>query len=63
MLLATSDGAGDYSSIASQVVQAHAPIGSGEFGDVRKAVPALESRYRVDGTFRMQELYPTSLDL
>ena len=59
MLLATSDCEEGYSSVASLVVQAYAPIGTEEFGDGRKAVLALEAKYRVDGTFRMQELHDT----
>ena len=56
ILLATSDCAG-YSSVASQVVQTFAPIGTEVFGDGRSAILALKAKFRVDGVFRMQELH------
>ena len=57
MLLATTDCRGGYASVAAQVVQAYAPVGTAEFGDGRGAVMALEARYRLDGESRMQELH------
>ena len=56
LYLATSDCPDGFSSTASQVVQSFAPIWPEEFGDGRGAFLALESKYRVDGAFRMQEL-------
>lgn len=57
LLLATSDCPEACSSVASLVVQAYVPLGSEEFGKRRKAVVVLESKFRVDDTFRMQELH------
>ncbi|CAB1099484.1 unnamed protein product [Ectocarpus sp. CCAP 1310/34] len=57
LLLATSDCPEGYSSPASQVVQSFGPVGDEEFGDGRSAFVALEQKYRVDGTFRMQQLH------
>ena len=57
ILLATADCAEGYSSVASQVVQAFAPIETEEFGDGRSAILAQEAKFRVDGVFRMQELH------
>ena len=57
ILLATSDCAEGYSSIASQGVQTLAPIGTEELGDGRSAILAMEAKFRVDGVFRMQELH------
>ena len=54
--LATSDCPDGFSITASQVVQSFAPIWTEEFGDGHGAFLALESKYRVDGAFRMQEL-------
>ena len=54
--LVTSDCPDGFSSTASQVVQSFAPIWPEEFGDGRGAFLALESKYNVDGAFRMQEL-------
>ena len=56
LYLATSDCPDGVSSTASQVVQSFAPIWPEEFGDGRGAFLALESKYNVDGAFRMQEL-------
>ena len=56
LYLATSHCPDGFSSTASQVVQSFAPIWPEEFGDGRGAFLALESKYRVDGAFRMQEL-------
>ena len=56
LYLATSDCPDGFSSAASQLVQSFAPIWPEEFGDGRGAFLALESKYRVDGAFRMQEL-------
>ena len=55
LYLATPDCPDGFSSAASQV-QSFAPIWPEEFDDGRGAFLALESKYRVDGTFRMQEL-------
>ena len=57
ILLATSDCAEGYSSVASQVVQTFSPIGTEKFGDGRIAILALEAKFRVDGVFRMHELH------
>jgi len=57
LLLATSDCPEGYSSPASQVVQSFGPVGDEEFGDGRGAFVALEQKYRVDGTSRMQQLH------
>ena len=57
MLLATADSRDGYASVAAQVVQAYAPVGTAEFGDGRGAVMALEAKYRLDGESRMQELH------
>ena len=43
-------------SVAAQVVQAYAPVGTAEVGDGRSAVMALEAKYRLDGESRIQEL-------
>ena len=56
LYLATSDYPDGFSSTASQVVQSFAPIWLEEFGDGRGAFLALESKYRVDRAFRIQEL-------
>ena len=56
LYLATSDCPDGVSSTASQVVQSFAPIWPEEFGDGRGALLALESKYRVHGAFRVQEL-------
>ena len=55
MLLATADCRDGYASIAAEVVQAYAPVGTAEFIDGRGAVMALEATYRVDGESIMQE--------
>ena len=57
MLLATVDCREGYASVAAQVVQAHAPVGTAEFGDGRGAIMALKAKYRLDGESRMQELH------
>ena len=57
ILLATSDCAEGCSSVAPQVVQTFAPIGTEEFGDGPSAILALEAKFRLDGVFRMQELH------
>ena len=57
MLLATADCREGYASVAAQVVQAYAPVGTAEFGDGRGAVMALEAKHRLDGESRMQELH------
>ena len=57
LYLATSDCPDGFSSTASQVVQSFARIWSEEFGDGRGAFLAPESKYRVDGAFRIQELH------
>ena len=57
VLLATADSRDGYGSVAAQVVQAYAPVGTAEFGDGRGAVMALEAKYRLDGESRMQELH------
>ena len=44
MLLATADCRDGYASVAAQVVQAYAPVGTAEFGDRRGAVMALEAK-------------------
>ena len=41
MLLATADSRDGYASVAAQVVQTYAPVGTAEFGDGRGAVIAL----------------------
>ena len=56
MLLAAADCRDGYASVAAQVVQADAPAGTAEFGDGRVAMMALETKYRLDGESRMQEL-------
>ena len=56
LCLAMSDCPDGFPSTASQVIQSFAPIWPDEFGDGRVAFLALESKYRVDGAFRMQEL-------
>ena len=53
----TADSRDGYGSVAAQVVQAYAPVGTAEFGDGRGAVMALEAKYRLDGESRMQELH------
>ena len=55
--LATSDCTEGCSSVASQVVQPFAPIGTEELGDGRSAILALETKFRVNGVFSMQELH------
>ena len=57
MLLATADSREGYGSVAAQVVLAHAPVGTAEFGDGRGAVMALEVKNRLYGKSRMQELH------
>ena len=57
MLLATADCREGYASVAAQVVQAYAPVGTAEFGDGRGAVMAVAAKYRLDGESRMQELH------
>ena len=57
LLLATADSRDGYASVAAQVVQAYAPVGTGEFRDGRGAVMALEAKYLLDGESRMQELH------
>ena len=57
MLPATADSRDGYASVAAQVIQAYAPVGTAEFGDGRGAVMALEAKYRLDGESRMQELH------
>ena len=57
MLLATADSREGYGSVAAQVVLAHAPVGTAEFGDGRGAVMALEVKNRLYGESRMQELH------
>ena len=57
MLLATADSRDGYVSVAAQVVQAYAPVGTAEFGDGGGAVMAVEAKYRLDGESRMQELH------
>ena len=57
MLLATADCREGHASVAAQVVQAYAPVGTAKFGDGRGAVIALEAKYRLDGESRMQELH------
>ena len=57
MLLATADCREGYSTVAAQVVQAYASVGTTEFGDGRGAVVTLEAKYRRDGESRMQELH------
>ena len=57
MLLATADCHDGYISVAAQVVQAYASVGTTEFGNGRGAVMTLEAKYRLDGESRMQELH------
>ena len=57
MLLAPANCREGYSSVATQVAQAYARIGTAEFGDGRGAVVALEAKYRGDGESRTQELH------
>ena len=57
MLLAIADCRDGYASVAAQVVQAYAPVGTAEFGNGRGAVMALEAKYRLDGESRMKELH------
>ena len=57
MLLATADCHVGYASVAAQIVQAYAPVGTAEFGDGRGAVMAFDAKYRRDGKSRMQELH------
>ena len=57
MLPATADCRDGYASVAAQVVQAYAPVGTTEFGNGRGAVMALEAKYRLGGESRMQELH------
>ena len=38
-------------------MQSYGPVGDEEFGDGRGAFLALERKYRVDGSFRMQQLH------
>ena len=54
--LATSDCAQGFMSAAAQVVQSFGPIHPKEFGDGRGAFLALESKYRREGIYRMQQL-------
>ena len=56
LYLATSDCPDGFSSNASQVVKSFAPIWPEEVGDGRGAFLPMESKHRVDGAFRMQEL-------
>ena len=44
-------------SVATQVVQAYAPVGTAGFGDGRVVVVALEAKHWRDGESRMQELH------
>ena len=44
MLLATADCREGYTSVAAQVVQAYAPVGTAESSDGRGAVMALEAQ-------------------
>ena len=53
MILATTDCRKAYPSVAAQVVQAYAPVGTGEIGDGRGAVVALGAKYRRDGETKM----------
>ena len=57
MLLATADSRDGHASVADQVLQAYAPVGTAEFGDDRGSVMALEAKCRLDGESRMQELH------
>ena len=57
MLLATADFRDGYGSVATQVVQAYASVGTSGFGDGRGAVMALEAKYRLDSESRKQELH------
>ena len=56
LYLATSDCPDEVSNTASQVVQSFASIWPEEVGDGRGAFLALESKWRVDGAFGVQEL-------
>ena len=47
-LLATADCRQGYASVATQVAQTYAPVGTAEFGDGRGAVMVLEVKYRLD---------------
>ena len=62
MLLGTADCQG-YASVAAQVVQAYAPVGTAEFGGGRVAVVALEAKYRRGGESRMQALHDQPANL
>ena len=55
MLLATANCRDGYTSLATQVVQAHAPKGTAEVGNDRGAAMALETKYRLDGESRMHD--------
>ena len=57
MLLATADSRDGHASVADQVLQAYAPVGTAEFGDGRGSVMALEAKYRLDAESKMQELH------
>ena len=57
MLLATAYCRDGYASVAAQVVQAYAPVETAGFGNGRRAVMALEAKYRLDGESRMQKLH------
>ena len=57
MLIATAESRDGYASVAAQVVQAYAPVGTAEFGDGRGAFMAMEAKDRLDGESRMQELH------
>ena len=54
--LAIYDCAQGFMSSAAQVVQSFEPIHPKEFGDGRGAFLALESKYRREGIYRMQQL-------
>ena len=54
--LATSDCAQGSMSAAAQVVQSFEPVHPKEFGDGRGAFSDIESKYRREGIYRMQQL-------
>ena len=49
ILLAMADSRDRNASVATQVVQAYAPVGTAEFGGGHGAVMALEAKFRLDG--------------
>ena len=49
ILLAMADSRDRNASVATQVVQAYAPVGTAEFGGDHGAVMALEAKFRLDG--------------